>query len=341
MNNKYPFISYPHLILRYGTGKFPELDIIPEPIRPIKEDVSSDYKVLIWIPIYCAFHFFIFFKALYISILFIIIILVMVFLWVKKIINNNKDFIKREDQYVQQCLSFEEKVEVRNKFAIDISNTEFRKVFVRQKILEILESTKECALPQKLSTGRITKKGISEKLFRNYLTEIFENNILAGYGFALSQNKHFNSDYYFEGIDNFESEIYNPYIYEPDFIFCDKNLFIDIEIDEPYIYESGAPIHYFDEYKRECCDDKRNSYFNERGWCVIRFAEKQVIENPYGCCLELAKLIYRVSSNAYFLEKLKSKRPIKELERINFWTINQAMDWAESKYRDTYLKSKI
>ena len=54
MNHKYPFVTYPHLLGRYINRDFPELDIISEPIEPIKKEVSSDYKVILLISLYFA-----------------------------------------------------------------------------------------------------------------------------------------------------------------------------------------------------------------------------------------------------------------------------------------------
>ena len=53
---------------------------------------------------------------------------------------------------------------------------------------------------------------------------------------------------------------------------------IDIEIDEPYSV-NNEPIHYI-----ECDNDqKRNKYFIDHGWIVIRFSERQITLYPKGC----------------------------------------------------------
>lgn len=57
------------------------------------------------------------------------------------------------------------------------------------------------------------------------------------------------------------------YPYQPDYVFHydERDLYIDIEIDEPYAYHSKKPIH--------IDDNKRNNYFLQKGWSIIRFAE--------------------------------------------------------------------
>ena len=60
--------------------------------------------------------------------------------------------------------------------------------------------------------------------------------------------------------------------YEPDIVLVDRarNLFIDIEIDEPYDGYYRTPAH------EEGKDDLREQFFVESGWAVIRFTERQV-----------------------------------------------------------------
>ena len=66
----------------------------------------------------------------------------------------------------------------------------------------------------------------------------------------------------------------------PDIALIDyeRNIFIDIEIDEPYTSENGSlkPIHLISS------DDNRNQLLLNNGWNVIRFAEKQIALHPDG-----------------------------------------------------------
>jgi hypothetical protein len=66
--------------------------------------------------------------------------------------------------------------------------------------------------------------------------------------------------------------------YEPDIVLFDKklNLYIDIEIDEPYDGYYRYPTHCTNPEEEIKQDDIRDLFFTESGWVVIRFTEKQV-----------------------------------------------------------------
>jgi len=118
--------------------------------------------------------------------------------------------------------------------------------------------------------------------------------------------------------------------YEPDFVLsCEinnKNIFIDIEIDEPYDIKDRKPIHCIGE------DDVRDEFFTKRGWIVIRFAEKQIHQEPHNCCAFVAKVIHSIDKTFYsFL--LKESNPL----NVPQWTTAQSEKWANENYREMYL----
>ena len=120
--------------------------------------------------------------------------------------------------------------------------------------------------------------------------------------------------------------------YEPDYVLIDEkeelNLFIDIEIDEPYDGYGRFATHYKGQ------DDYRNQYFNDRGWIVIRFSEKQVHENAKGCCRHIAEVIKSVNEKFSIPQELQNL-PIVQEEP--FWTKVKAEKWAKENYRESYL----
>lgn len=63
--------------------------------------------------------------------------------------------------------------------------------------------------------------------------------------------------------------------------FGSTTLLIDVEVDEPWFFQNGERIAY------HCLDDsrqlKRDCYFQQAGWIVIRFAEQQVSEDANLC----------------------------------------------------------
>lgn len=117
------------------------------------------------------------------------------------------------------------------------------------------------------------------------------------------------------------------YGYKPDIaiIWREKNIFIDIEIDEPYDIVSRKPIHYIG-----CSDRLRNAYFLDNGWNIIRFAEKQIV-NSLPEVVEFVKLcLYQLAEDIRF----KAERKIESIDR---WSYSEAQAWAEANYRESYL----
>ena len=75
--------------------------------------------------------------------------------------------------------------------------------------------------------------------------------------------------------------------YEPAMALVDEadGIFIDVEIDVPYHGWYRFPMHY-----AEGKDGVRDQYFNECGWTVVRFTERQVRQQPDAC----VELLWRV-----------------------------------------------
>lgn len=115
--------------------------------------------------------------------------------------------------------------------------------------------------------------------------------------------------------------------YEPDFVLFSPliNLYIDVEIDEPYDGYYRTPTH-----TKEGRDDTRNLFFIESGWIVVRFTEKQIHTDVYGCTETLRSIIESIKTNA-------SHDYIKTKEIENRWDIKQALKWEKDLYREKYL----
>lgn len=114
--------------------------------------------------------------------------------------------------------------------------------------------------------------------------------------------------------------------YEPDFVLYDKsmNLYIDVEIDEPYDGFSRIPMHTIDG-----SDDVRNLFFAESGWVVVRFTERQVHLNPSGC-IDVLK---------YLMEYLQEgmSNVVLSINHEQRWDNCQATIWEHDLYREKYL----
>jgi Protein of unknown function (DUF559) len=106
---------------------------------------------------------------------------------------------------------------------------------------------------------------------------------------------------------------------------------IQVEIDEPYVGKSREPHHCLDNDK----DTKRDRYFLEIGWIVIRFSEKQIVTNPNGCCGTIARLIFQLTRDPKVLETMKLS---KTLDPDPQWSAQQSTMMEKLKIREKYLE---
>lgn len=124
--------------------------------------------------------------------------------------------------------------------------------------------------------------------------------------------------------------------FEPDIAVInkkgDKNIRIDIEIDEPYAGITRQPTH--------CKGDDlmRDTYFVDRGWIVIRFSEFQVHTQEIECLKYIAIIIKKIDSNFSIPDSLNN--PI-GLTHEKVWDVVQAQKWEKIKYREQYLNHEF
>ncbi len=113
--------------------------------------------------------------------------------------------------------------------------------------------------------------------------------------------------------------------YEPDIVLIDRelNLYIDIEIDEPYDGYYRFPTHEVEK------DDTRDLFFMESGWVVIRFTERQVHLQEKECIAYIKDVLNLIVN--YRLEE--SSSCISEPQ----WDYQQAVRWEKAHYREKYL----
>lgn len=120
--------------------------------------------------------------------------------------------------------------------------------------------------------------------------------------------------------------------YSADFILYHKSsgLALDLEIDEPYEGRSGTPHHCSDDPK----DARRNQFFLERNWVVVRFSEWQVVKHPVSCCKVIASVVAQITGDYSILIPFQG---IVDLPPRKQWTTKEAARMAKERYRDTYL----
>lgn len=161
-------------------------------------------------------------------------------------------------------------------------------------------------------TGRSANKGFTEDDFLEYLIKYFKPE------FSVYTNHHVT-----------QKNSARPY--EPDFVIANekgnKNIFINIEIDEPYDGINRTPTHIIDQ------DTYRDNFFINRGYIVGRFSEIQIHTMPLGCCKVLAEIINSIDSTFTIDTELKKS----VLTDDNQWDSLQSKKWAKEKYRENYL----
>jgi hypothetical protein len=114
--------------------------------------------------------------------------------------------------------------------------------------------------------------------------------------------------------------------YYPDVAIVDyeNNIFIDIEIDEPYSFLNKIPIHYIGS------DDARNTFFTSIGWTVVRFSEKQIVKQP-------EKVVEYINDLYLSLRDGMDFKNTNSILMDRRWTKEGSGELSLSNYRNTYL----
>jgi hypothetical protein len=160
--------------------------------------------------------------------------------------------------------------------------------------------------------GRSNQKGYKEKDFYNQLKQNITD-------IEMTENVHLI-------IPNFNKP------YEPDIVLFDKklNLYIDIEIDEPYDGYYRYPTHNYSAETLFKQDNIRDLFFTESGWVVIRFTEKQVHKQSKECIDYIQNVINSIYSKDFNII------PSCEIEKQ--WNENESIQWQLNYYREKYLE---
>ena len=181
----------------------------------------------------------------------------------------------------------------------------------------LINSELRCKLLANLVSNRVSpighssaRQGVSEKEFMQDLQRYFPT-VMQGLEFKIPRSKK---------------------CYSADFIIVhhSSGIGIDVEVDEPYAGISKKPTHCWDDDS----DYRRNQLFNEWGWIVVRFTEKQVVQAPLSCCKFIAQVIWEVTGERSYLELLESQP---DLLPVKPWTTKEARRMAKQRYRQSYL----
>ncbi|MGK7945862.1 MAG: hypothetical protein AB4058_15475 [Microcystaceae cyanobacterium] len=119
----------------------------------------------------------------------------------------------------------------------------------------------------------------------------------------------------------------------PDFVYLDQeiNLYIAIEIDEPYSHQTREPTHYLGLELEQIQHD----LLLEELWVIIRFSEEQVVKNPQSCCQVIAQVIEQTTGDDTTFLSLQNESELLPTQR---WNYEEALAMEQKDYRKTYLR---
>lgn len=176
------------------------------------------------------------------------------------------------------------------------------------KITYFLEHSYTAPIFQECEETDIIKKGASEDFFVEFLKKTTHWGVLVG------QKVPVGSKYYY-----------------PDIIIETDGVYIDVEIDEPYVGKDGTPIHYIKHnFVKESIDKERNTYMTQHGWIVIRFAEEQIFLYPNECVEYVSNIISALRLGRRSVE-------VPEYFTKEKWDEKQSNKMAYKRFRRTYI----
>jgi hypothetical protein len=230
-----------------------------------------------------------------------------------QVVDEKKSYPQRHQAWLQRVNNYEQKTELyhqrrqEHELKVEAARKPERILAYRLQLMrQVLSQT----IPHNGDNSR-AQQGQSEARFGRFLKKYFSGKIYAGLTLF---------------IPGYE------YPYTPDFAYINSSigLFIDIEIDEPYVYTTGQETHCLNCWKEQ----RRNNFFLDKGWLVVRFAEEQVVQWPLSCCKVIANTINRVTGETIPAELANEPH----LPSIDRWTEEEARNMADENFRDSYLR---
>lgn len=232
--------------------------------------------------------------------------------------NQNKNlFPKQLVEFENKTFEYEQNLKLYNDQIVDIRQKLEDRNFLHRNRFDYIKEKKLLSSRRPDKVYKNVNRGKTEGYFLEFLNKFFEDEIYTDK--IIEVFEYYNSDY-----DYFQK---NKNAYVPDFVFIHykSELTIDIEIDEPYFEDK--PIHCI----YEPHDDKRNEYFNNCGLIIIRFSEEQIKNDPVGCCVEIAHLIFYFTGDYSYIKKLEN-RP--KVYRHKKWTHKEAEFLMNKNFRN-------
>lgn len=202
-----------------------------------------------------------------------------------------------------------------NKQIADLKENELKRK-QRKEQIELLIRTRQSAEIETYEVDESVRKGISEIWFYKQIKKVIEPR-----GGEVSINKKVMI------FGHLDLESMSTNFFYPDIAIIIENLYIDVEIDEPYTMDSKLPIHCVGS------DDYRNYYFASNGWEIIRFSEQQIVEHTEKCIETIKNTIDYILNGTY-------DNPVADPSGswiTNRWDETSAKNMMKNRFRESYL----
>lgn len=307
----YPIIKYPLSIIEIiETPLIEPFPVVrPKIDLPLKRGFKFDDLIMILVYPIVSFMFIYggFKSEIYFISIIGLIFLIITFREIGQVINSDDIYQKKSNEFDFIMAPYYK----REKEILVYKRNAFNQEWVfNEKKEKILSIFKNSTIP--IYSNENLKIGKCEVYFYNILKNKFGDKILRN-----------------SVIDFFKSGR----AYIPDIIYADtkNNIFIDIEIDEPYSFENKEPIHYLQNSVHS--DEERDKYFLENYWIIIRFSEMQIIQN-YSECINTIELVLRGIEDQYIVNKdtLLNNR----IQIHSCWNYSEAKKMALENFRNKY-----
>lgn len=303
LNEKYPQIIYSNLI-------DPILSLPPEPKKNKVKPIMYPIILVALLFSICSISVsFIRFKDSFIEgvlgTIFSIVIFLFVIIGIIFILDTTWGYKKRYNRWNKQIDDLKENESKRKQ---------------RKEQIELLLKSRQSAEIDTYVVDESVRKGISELWFYKKIKEIIEPRG----GEVSIYKKVMIFDYFYR---QYDLESLSTKYYYPDIAIIIENLYIDVEIDEPYTMDSKLPIHCIGS------DDYRNYYLASNGWEIIRFSEQQIVEHTDKCLETIKNTIDSILNGTY-------DNPVADPSGswiTNRWDETSAKNMMKNRFRESYL----
>ena len=303
LNEKYPQIIYSNLI-------DPILSLPPEPKKNKVKPIMYPIILVSLLFSICSISVsFIRFKDSFIEgvlgTIFSIVIFLFVIIGIIFILDTTWGYKKRYNRWIKQIA--------------DLKENELKRK-QRKEQIELLLKSRQSAEIDTYVVDESVRKGISELWFYKKIKEIIEPR-----GGEVSINKKVMI------FGHLDLESMSTKFFYPDIAIIIENLYIDVEIDEPYTMDSKLPIHCVGS------DDYRNYYLASNGWEIIRFSEQQIVEHTEKC-------IETIKNTIDFILNGRCGNPVTNPNGswiTNRWDETSAKNMMKNRFRESYLYDDV